>query len=925
MQTERRHVAVLYADLCGSTKLSATLEPELYAAVIAQLHDTFHSAILKAGGTLLQIHGDGVLAMFGYPNADEQDFRNAVRGALELHGQVRGLTFEDPELKNIKLRLHTGVDSGTAVVVEGDIYGGRYQLRGEVTNQAAYLSDVAGEDEILVNSRALIGGEPYFELGEPRLVAQKSGATEITATPILANNVLTAFEARQHRSQLPFQGRNDELQFLRNFLNSTSNLLFVSGSPGAGKSTLIGKFLGDVATWNVRITHCEQLLATPLQPFTHLDPNLSPGEEQAQSFALELSREKSILFIDDWQWADDASISFLAQVIPFLGDNSRIVIATRMLQDQDQVITANAERLELSGFSAKDAQNAVIALRPDLDIFATTRIMELAGGNPLFIEELCRVPTEELTSANQSLEYLPEWLYGLIQSRFDQLSGDLRAMLNVAAVCGPSARPELISELTGSKVTLALSDAVLLDLIQPPDQSGAWTFKHALVRDVVYDLIPRAERRLYHAAIADRLMLDDAASHPAVIAYHLFGSGQNQRAATYAIEAGDLATRLPSLADARTHYRAALEALDLEDPDDATYKIVSSTARKLSATVILDPSLDELPILTRILDLAKRREDTRLLANAHYWVGAVYYGMGQPTRAIEYYQEAVALAEQAGHERLKSELKRTIAQAHATAGNYDVATKLLHEALNGYETLAPTSELAPATAYTLGALAMLSGDQGDFSQSGEYFSQARRLVAEHPTLINVISKEAAVHIWRGDWQSAQKVSQDVSRLAERMNNTYIFGTSRVTQAFSTWCADQDPKAKDDLVAGVAQLERSGHGQFLSLFYAWVAYVSYATAEISNLRTYAAKCIYQSRIGDHSGLALAYRSLALGIEGKSDDYLARADAAAHKINSDRERALNAHSRALLTGNEAALNDAKEALTQLGVLDLFPIAI
>src|SRR5262249_20165154 len=81
---ERRQVTVMFADLVGSTALSARLDPEDMREIIASYHRCCAEQITKAGGFVAKYMGDGVLAYFGYPQAHEDDAEGAVRAGLEL-------------------------------------------------------------------------------------------------------------------------------------------------------------------------------------------------------------------------------------------------------------------------------------------------------------------------------------------------------------------------------------------------------------------------------------------------------------------------------------------------------------------------------------------------------------------------------------------------------------------------------------------------------------------------------------------------------------------------------------------------------------------------------------------------------------------------------------------------------------------------
>ena len=85
----RRHLTVLFSDLSESTRLSDAMEAEHYAAMLAEVRGLYQNLIAKHGGTVVRIQGDGVLAIFGHPQAREDDGRRATEAALELHKSVR--------------------------------------------------------------------------------------------------------------------------------------------------------------------------------------------------------------------------------------------------------------------------------------------------------------------------------------------------------------------------------------------------------------------------------------------------------------------------------------------------------------------------------------------------------------------------------------------------------------------------------------------------------------------------------------------------------------------------------------------------------------------------------------------------------------------------------------------------------------------
>ena len=151
----RRYLTLLFADLSESTALADLMEAERYGEMLGELRRIFREVIPRHGGMLVRAQGDGILAMFGYPDAREDDGRRATEAALELHEAVRGLRVAGKLPGGRTLSLHSGVHAGLVLVADGDMELGRFELLGSVPNIAARLSDQAGADELFVSEETL--------------------------------------------------------------------------------------------------------------------------------------------------------------------------------------------------------------------------------------------------------------------------------------------------------------------------------------------------------------------------------------------------------------------------------------------------------------------------------------------------------------------------------------------------------------------------------------------------------------------------------------------------------------------------------------------------------------------------------------------------------------------------------------------------
>jgi class 3 adenylate cyclase len=166
---ERRPLTVMFCDLVDSTALSARLDPEDLRAVIGAYHRCVAGVIEHAGGFVAKYMGDGVLAYFGYPRADEHDAERAVRAGLALVEAVPRLD----SAAETQLQVRVGIATGLVVV--GDLIGeGEARERGvvgETPNLAARLQALAAPGTVVIapNTRRLTGGLfDYEDLGPAR-------------------------------------------------------------------------------------------------------------------------------------------------------------------------------------------------------------------------------------------------------------------------------------------------------------------------------------------------------------------------------------------------------------------------------------------------------------------------------------------------------------------------------------------------------------------------------------------------------------------------------------------------------------------------------------------------------------------------------------------------------------------------------------
>ena len=235
---ERRQVTVMFADLVGSTALSARMDPEDLREVISAYQKCVAETVRRFDGFVAKYMGDGVLVYFGYPQAHEDDAERAVRAGLTVIDAISQLATQE------RLRVRLGIASGLVVV--GDLIGaGAAQERGvigETPNLAARLQALAQPGTVVIaeSTRRQIG--TLFELDDlgPQSLAGFSEPQRAWRV-VRESGVVSRFEALRSEAT-PLIGRDEELDLLlrrwRQAKAGEGRVVLVSGEPGIGKSRL---------------------------------------------------------------------------------------------------------------------------------------------------------------------------------------------------------------------------------------------------------------------------------------------------------------------------------------------------------------------------------------------------------------------------------------------------------------------------------------------------------------------------------------------------------------------------------------------------------------------------------------------------------------------------------------------------------------
>lgn len=715
---ERRMVTVLYCEL----NVPTAEDPEDAMALLRAPQLRCEEIVRGRFGHIVQVHGGGLLAYFGYPQALENAALSAVRTAQEM--VAAGM----PGLE-MRVCVHSGpiVTASNARIPDpiGMTSDAAIRLR-----QHADSGDVVVSEE---TQRRVIG---YFQFARIDEGGRQQPPQALKVFKVVgASGAVHRLAAAAKLT--PFFGRQDELARMTKALARAQRgqfqALLVSGEAGIGKSRLVSmlknRFNDGSAVGIVReLRGFPETMQSPLHPvialyeslcgFEAADtplvklaklrdlletrapalvgqglpllarmlgltgesapalPELTPEKLRAATHALLIdmlyimaARQPVLIVVEDLHWIDISTLELLSMLVA----NSRparvfLLMTARPASTPDWPGNwpGNWQGIEIMPVAPlPDAAIAdmVDALYADMPPERQARIVARADGIPLFAEELAAMAQERELPAN---------LHDLLMVRLDSL-GPARTIAQLAATVGR----EFDLDFLGRIVDLSLSPASLQQAIGQLQDSGLvqqladerLQFKHALVQEAAYQSQTRAARQTTHRRIAQLLETgyrEVAAHQPELLAQHWSAAGEASKAIHYWVAAGRHAAAQFAHREAVSHYDAALELL---------VKLTDDTERsRLEVVLLVDLGKSEYKVaghgqrrsgalLVRAVALLERGAGDRVdLFNA-------LWGLWESSGSQAGYEETVRLGRRLLDIAEKEGSRALLQQGHYAMGN----------------------------------------------------------------------------------------------------------------------------------------------------------------------------------------------------------------------------------------------------------------
>jgi class 3 adenylate cyclase/tetratricopeptide (TPR) repeat protein len=248
MEGERKQVTVLFADLKGSMELLADRDPEEARKLLDPVLEKMMEAVHRYEGTVNQVMGDGIMALFGAPLALEDHAVRACYAALRMQETIRRYAQEVFSTHGLAVEVRVGINSGEVVVgAVGSDLRMEYTAVGQTTHLAARMEQLATPGTTLLTGVALQLAEGYVAVKPRGKIPVKGLSDPVEVFELTgAGSARTRFQAAAARGLTKFVGRSAELAQMFSALEHShaghGQVVASVGEPGVGKSRLVWEF-----------------------------------------------------------------------------------------------------------------------------------------------------------------------------------------------------------------------------------------------------------------------------------------------------------------------------------------------------------------------------------------------------------------------------------------------------------------------------------------------------------------------------------------------------------------------------------------------------------------------------------------------------------------------------------------------------------
>jgi class 3 adenylate cyclase/tetratricopeptide (TPR) repeat protein/ribosomal protein L40E len=657
-------------------------------------------------------------------------------------------------------------------------------------------------------------------------------------------------------------------------------------------------------------------------------------------------RRPLVLAIDDIHWADEGMLDLIDHIARWVRGPLLLVCLTR-----DELLERrpgwgggrrNATSISLEPLTADETRDLVAALLPGSDngdAEVVPQVADRSGGNPLFAEEMVNRLIEEDTV---EAEALPSTVQSLLAARLDSLERLERRLLLHAAVVGQTFWEGSLkgaAKEEGLDLQRTLGTLQEKDLLAPSPGSRLagereYAFKHVLIRDVAYAMLPKSVRCRKHVEVAEFIreragerveaFIGLIAEHYARAAALGSDAGLDadalvelQGQALVALEAaGDAAAALYSNAEAFERYTAALELSDALPLAD-----LARIGEKQGDIALRMGRVDAaVAVWERCLSYQRSQEDLARVADLHRKTGAALWHKGERRASIDNYQrgidllkdgppcielvrlyeeaaslymhtgdnmlaiyaseKALRLAERLGEARAASRAHGIFGRVFGRIGDSEKARENLERSV----ALARESDRAEAVRALLTLGYHLEVSEADYEGAAEAYREALEIaqeVGDLPSQVELHASLGQLAVENADWDEVERATEASESLAEREGLAGKLCFPYIMRGVLSWRQGDWEEATKSFNRAHELGEQVGRSEVAFNALHWLALTLRESGDLSAAETELARAL---DICERAGLiaqsveAISARAVVLAMQGRTDQARAAAEEA-----------------------------------------------
>jgi serine/threonine protein kinase/tetratricopeptide (TPR) repeat protein len=855
---ERRWAAVVVSTLSGYSALVEQLTPADVETLLAGLRRSAAEIVQRHGGIVNHAIADEIVSLFGVPIAHEDDDLRAVRAAIALREQeiapgastpVRiqsgihiGLLVAQRLTDDPRRYAVSGAPAQMAARLAALAGADQILVSPECHRLIAPFVDSQPCPPLSLQAS---GGtvSPFLVIGDSGLQTRLDAAERADLTPYTGRDAELASLLGHLQQAHSGQGR----------------VTIVVGEPGAGKSRLLYELRQRVGEAGARILQgrCRppgrmapcvpfveilldalslprrvrpdysaddvigraRALDASLEPFVplylhllSLDSEVVPlpkhlqGEhlraalpEALAALMVALARHATtLILLEDWQSADEASRDALRRLVEVVDSHALMVVVTSRPEPGALTGLADgASRIQLLPLPG-DATAAIMraALRVDrVSDALAARVHERTGGNPFFLEQVCRTLLEEgavamrdgeaVAASGVEVLRLPDTVQAVIRARLDRLDQDSRDVLRVASVIGREFGHVLLGDVLGpgANPSSALERLKSSGLIQQTAvlPEPMYRFRHVLTQEVAYDSLLERQRRSLHEVVGRAIERGDTNSGSdlaPLLAHHFAHAGMWREAVQHGRRAVERAASLSQFADALTllervrgwmahlpddgartdtlvdlllhedrlsetlgrrgrQQQIAEELIALLAPRGPSASLAQAYLRQGDVATLLKRFDAAARTLSTALRLSRELGDVALECNALRSIGLLHWHQGRHADALDVAGRALAIARESGDDLMVAGDLANIGMILKGMGDYPGALASLEEALS----IPALGQNPSKLLYALHTLASVHRSLGDLDRALVYLHRCDEIA-----LVNLLHIPRSFHL-----------------------------------------------------------------------------------------------------------------------------------------------------------------------------------